>query len=228
MRLEGKSYGQIQVALSGISKSTLSLWLKDLVMSDDARKKIEIRTREKSLAGLIKRNINQTFLANKRKDDARKSARAEIKNLLAHDIFLIGITLYWAEGYKRPTFKNGRELPSHPISLTNADPLLVQMFLRFIREICKVPEEKITADLRIFKHINENEAVMYWSKETRIPPVRFAKVHIFVSQSSKGKKPFNRLPFGVIQIRINDTHLFHKIMGWIEGLKQFSSILLPQ
>ena len=102
------------------------------------------------------------------------------------------------------------------------------MFLRFIREICKVPEEKITADLRIFKHINENEAVMYWSKETGIPPARFGKVHIFVSQSSKGKKPFNRLPFGVIQIRINDTHLFHKIMGWIEGLKQFSSVLLPQ
>ena len=36
-----------------------------------------------------------------------------------------------------------------------------------------------------------------------------------------GKRPFNRLPFGVIQVRISNTNLFHKIMGWIEGVRSF-------
>ena len=98
MRLQGKSYGQIQALLSGVSKSTLSLWLSNLVMSDTARKKIAIRTRERSLAGLLKRNKNQTYLANKRKEETRETAKAEIENFSNKDLFLIGIALYWAEG----------------------------------------------------------------------------------------------------------------------------------
>ena len=219
LRLEGKSYSQIQALVPGISKSTLSLWLQNIVMSDAAREKIATRTKERSLAGLLKRNKNQTYLANKRKDEARKTAKAEIKSLSDNNLFLIGLALYWAEGYKRPKVKNGRELPSHPISLTNSDPALVRMFLVFLRKICKVPEEKITADLRIFQYLNKNEVVKFWVKETGIPETRFGKTYLGISRSSMGKRPFNRLPFGVIQIRINDTNLFHKIMGWIEGIK---------
>jgi hypothetical protein len=226
LRLQGKSYAEIQKVVSGISKSTLSLWLKDLVISDVAKRRIAMLSREKSLAGLIRRNKQQTVLAVKRRDDTLRSAQAEIRELSKDSLFFVGIALYWAEGYKRIRMVNGRAVTGHAISLTNADPLLVQMFLRFIREICKVPEEKINTDLRIFKHIDETEAVRYWSGITNIPSDRFGKVHIFVSASSKGKRPFNRLPFGVIQIRINDTQLFYKIMGWIEGLKQFS--LMPR
>ncbi len=224
LRLEGLSYGQIQKLLLGISKSTLSLWLKEVPLSDEARKKIAVRSREKSLAGFIKRNKEQTALAIKRRDDILELAQSEIREVSRENLFIVGIALYWAEGYKRVRKVKGREITAHSISLTNSDPLLVQMFLRFIREICNVPEEKITADLRIFKHIQEDEAISYWSKITKIPKSRFGKVHIFVSLSSKGKRPFNRLPFGVIQIRINNTQLFYKIMGWIEGLKQFAPL----
>jgi hypothetical protein len=222
LRLEGQSYGQIQRVLPGISKSTLSLWLKNVEITKEAQAKIATRSREKSLEGLLKKNKNQTFLAIQRREAIMRESQKEIKELSVNSLFLVGLALYWAEGYKRIRKVNGREITSHPISLTNADPVLVQMFLRFIREICKVPEEKIHADLRIFKHMDEGVAVDYWEQVTKIPPTRFGKVHIFISQSSRGKRPFNRLPFGVIQIRINDTQLFHKIMGWIEGLKQFS------
>ena len=148
-----------------------------------------------------------------------RSARSEIKDISPRDLLLIGATLYWAEGHKRPIMKNGRELTSHSISLTNSDPKLVKVFLEFAIKICKVPIDKITANVRIFEHLNEENVLSYWARETNIPRKNFTKTYVGTSRSSMGKKPFNRLPYGVIQIRINNTSLFHRVMGWISGLK---------
>ena len=135
---------------------------------------------------------------------------------------MAGVSLYWAEGYKRPVIRNGRELTHHVVSLTNSDPQLINLFLRFLREICNMPEEKIYANLRIFEHQNEINLLNYWSGLTKIPKQRFDKVYKGISKSSLGKKPFNSLPHGTIQIRVGDTKLFHRIIGWIDGMKKFS------
>ncbi len=221
LRLSGKSYSEIQKVLKRVSKSTLSEWLKDIILSDLAKNKILKRSKEKSFQGLLKRNKNQTTLAIKRRDKIRKLATLEIKDISSKDLFFIGLALYWAEGYKQPIRKNGREVTYHPISLTNSDPNLIKIFLRFLREFCKVPEEKIKIGLRIFKHLNEKEVISFWTKITGIPEKNFQKTYLGISKSSMGKRPYNRLPYGIIQIRINDTNLFHKIMGWIEGIKNF-------
>jgi len=95
---------------------------------------------------------------------------------------------------------------------------MVKLFLRFLREVCEVPEETISADIRIYEHQNEAHLLDFWSKTTDISYSRFKKFYYGVSISSQRKKAFNTLPYGTIQIRVNNTPLFHKIMGWIEGL----------
>lgn len=219
LRLSGKSYGEINKTL-GIPKSTQAGWFSNLILSDEAKNKIESRARKKSLAGLIRRNKNQTVLAVARATEIRKQAIKEIKRVSRNDLLILGTTLYWAEGYKRPIFLNGRELTHHRVSLTNADSSLVKAFLRFLKEYCLVPEEKIKAGLRIFPHQDEKTLLNYWQKETGILPGNFTKVLRVVSKSSLGKRPFNQLPYGVIQISVADTKLFHKIMGYIEGIKK--------
>ncbi|MBI3305053.1 hypothetical protein HYZ80_01860 [Candidatus Parcubacteria bacterium] len=136
------------------------------------------------------------------------------------DLRFMGCALYWAEGYKRLKTKNGRELTHHPVNLTNSDPALIQAFLRFLREICRVPEEKIRADIRIYEHHNETNLLNFWMRVTKIPRKNFGRAYYGVSKSSIGKRPYNRLPYGTIQVRVNDTQLFHRIMGWIEGVKR--------
>lgn len=115
--------------------------------------------------------------------------------------------------------KKHREVTYHPISLTNADPILINVFLAFVKKICNVPIEKIKANLRIFKHLNSEKVLKYWIKTTGIPRENFNKTYLGISKSSMGKRPFNRLPYGVLQIRISDTKLFHRIIGWIAGIK---------
>jgi alkanesulfonate monooxygenase SsuD/methylene tetrahydromethanopterin reductase-like flavin-dependent oxidoreductase (luciferase family) len=93
-----------------------------------------------------------------------------------------------------------------------------EIFLRFLREICMVPDSKISANIRIFEHQNANQLLQFWQKTTKIPLSKFHKFYYGVSKSSLGKRPFNILPYGTIQIVVGDTKLYHKIMGWIKGL----------
>ena len=148
-----------------------------------------------------------------------KSARLEIGKFSKRDLLTLGISLYWAEGYKRPIVKNGREATYHPISLTNSDPRLLKAFIEFLTKVCNVPLEAIKTNVRIFQHLNEKEVLSYWNKTLGVLPENFTKTYVGISRSSMGKRPYNRLPYGVVQIRVSNTPLFHRIMGWIEGLK---------
>ena len=218
-RLQGKSYNEI-TKLLGVPKSTLSGWFYNLQLSDQANKRLSLRVHEGSLKGLLKKNRQQTLTAQKNAKDIRKGAFLEIGKLSKKELIVLGASLYWGEGYKRPIIKNGKAKSYHPVSLSNSDPKLVVIFLKFLREVCEVKEEKIRAGLRIYQHQNADQLLQFWSKLTKLPKEQFEKFYYGVSKSSLGKRPFNILPYGTIQIRVNSTDLYHKIMGWIEGLSK--------
>ena len=219
LRLSGKSYTEISRTLK-VPKSTLSNWLTGTELSETAKNRIKNRIYAGTLKGLIKRNKRQTHLAVQRARKIRTEASREITSPNSKELKLIGIALYWAEGYKRPVVRNGKERTNHPVSLINSDPKIISLFLKFLREICEVPEKKITANIRSYEHLKEETIIKFWQEDTKLPKDNFDKIYYGISKSSKGKKPFNRLPYGTISIRINDTNLFHKIMGWIEGLSK--------
>ena len=219
LRLNGLSYSEINRVL-GVPKSTLSGWFSNLVISKERRERIEKRTRKKSILALIKHNKEQAKLAIKRASDIRKQAGEELVMLVKNDLLILGSALYWAEGYKRPIIRNNREVTHHVVSMTNSDPFLIKVFLKFLRDYCQVPEEKIKASIRIYEHQNESLLLNYWQKETQIPMQNFKKTYYGVSKSSLGRRPFNRLLYGTIQVVVADTRLFHRIMGYIEKMKK--------
>ena len=221
LRLEGKSYNEISTQL-GISKSTLSGWFTGLVLSNKAQGRIKNRVAEGTLRGLIKRNKNQTHLARERMRIQRNTAREEMVSASPHDLRLIGTALYWAEGYKRAVQVKGKEKTYHPVALSNSDPVLAKVFVHFLREICNVADKDIRIEVRLYEHMNKEKVIEYWMKTLTLARSNFGNVYFGISRASQGKRPFNRLPYGTIQVRVNNTNLFHRIMGWIEGLqKQF-------
>ncbi len=219
LRLQGKSYSEINKLL-GVSKATLSDWFANVELSEKAQERIQQRTIERINSGVVKRNRALTDLAQRRSKDLRQKAKKEIRKLSKREILLIGAALYWAEGYKRPLMRNGKIRTSHAVSLTNSDPQLVKLFLAFLRGACQVPEEKITANIRITEHQNGNYLLHFWSTITGIPYDKLKKFQYNTSAPGRSKKAFNILPYGTIQVRVNDTKLYHKIMGWIEGLSR--------
>lgn len=220
LRMRGLSFSEIQKKLGRISKSTLSIWLSGVILPKTAQMRLSKRIKHGSMIGLLRASKNQTKRAwdNKRAIEKKESSR--IKNITKENLFFLGIALYWAEGYKRPIVRNGRECTYHSVSLTNSDPILIRTFLDFLEKICGVSRNKVKVGLRIFEHMNEDEALRFWIQKTGIPRKNFGKTYRGISKSSMGKRPFNRLPHGVIQVNIANTNLFHRIMGWISGLKQ--------
>lgn len=219
LRLNGKSYNEISIQL-GIPKSTLSGWFTGLVLSTKAQERIKKRVAEATLKGLVRRNKNQTHLAINRMRECREDGCKEIGRISAEQLRLIGATLYWAEGYKRLKEVGGKMRTHHPIALSNSDPALAKVFMRFLRETCQVPDRAIRIDVRLYTHMNKEAVIQFWMQTLRLTKDNFKNVYFGISKSSQGKRPFNRLPYGTIQIRVNNTALFHKIMGWIEGIQK--------
>ncbi len=215
--MAGRSYNEITRLLK-IPKSTLSGWFTDLKLPEKATKRLSDRVHAASLLGLVARNKNQTTIAQSRSKEMHDRGEKLIKNISKRDLLVIGTVLYWAAGYKRPVVINGKVRTSHRVSLTNSDPNLISIFLKFLREICKIPNEKITIWVRYFEHQDQVYLLDFWKKRCNIPYSNFRKTLQTVSISSQRKKSYNSLPFGVAQISVNSTNLYHKIMGLIAGI----------
>lgn len=217
LRLAGYSYNEIYATLN-VPKSTLSGWFKHVVLSDTARIRLESRINLGS-ATLIKRNKMQTHKAEQRAREIRASAKTKIPVLGKRDLLIIGTVLYWAEGYKRLKIRDGKERMSHTVSFVNSDPAMIKAFLRFLREVLSTPLDAIHLTMRLYPHINEENARTYWMNITKLPSSCFQKTTNMVSIASKGKRPFNRLPYGTLQVAVYDTAKFHHLLGLIEGVQ---------
>lgn len=214
LRKKGFSYNEISKKLL-VPKSTLSYWLSDIEISKTAKERIANRVFAGSIKGLIERNRNQTVLAIERANKVRESAMKEVEGLMENRLFLVGVSLYWAEGYKKGAHRSKWKA----VDFANSDPELVKIMMNFFRKVCRVADEKIKVQLIAHKNIDMEEAIGYWSRLTKLSKSQFMKTCCAVSSASKCKRNKNSLTHGTVHIRINDVKLFFRIIGWIDGLK---------
>ncbi len=216
LRKKGKSYTQIGKILK-IPKSTLSYWLCDIELSKDAQAILDKRSYKKSTQALIKRNKEQTVLAEKRAIEIRNNAKKEFGTLVKRKLFLSGVNLYWAEGYKKGAY--GSKWKS--VDFANSDPEMILLMMKFFLRECRIPIEKIKAQLIAHENVNIESSVKYWSKLTGIAELNFIKTTLPVARKSFNKRKNNSLTHGTLHIRINDVRFFYRVIGWIDGLKEF-------
>lgn len=213
LRLTGKSYSEISKELK-IPKSTLSFWLKNVIIDSVSRKKLQARAYEAGLKALLLRNKQQTIEAKQRARSISVLASEEIKNLASNELKLIGCALYLGEGGKT----------GNRVDFTNSNGNIIKIMVKFFREVCKVKTEKFRVQLALHEEKNIKSAQKYWSDITGIPINQFIKTSLSISKRSK-KRRGNLLPFGTIQVRIFDVKLFHTIQGWIQGIfREFDNV----
>lgn len=219
LRIKGKSYNEIKKEIK-VSKSTLSLWLRDVLISDKARDRLNERMREKGAKMLIKMNKLQTKNAEKRAKVSCETGKQKVHILGQNELLIIGAVLYWAEGHKRLRVRDGKERMGHKISFVNSDPEMIRTFVRFLRECLNIPSDRIRLSMRLYAHINELAAKRFWLQASGLPESRFYKTTYLVSGASKKIRPHNRLPWGTLQVEVCNTSKFHYLLGLIEGVKE--------
>ncbi|MBD3248316.1 hypothetical protein GF382_03435 [Candidatus Falkowbacteria bacterium] len=200
LRKRGASYSEILKKVN-VSKSTLSLWLRDIELTNKQKEDLVGRRKsrhEGAKANRLRRiDLTKKIIA---------SAKEESLKLKGNSLFLLGVMLYWAEGTKR-----GEEM----VVFSNSDPNMILLMMKWFREICKVKEEKFRIQVHIHSLHKKSEIIKYWSNITKIKSGQFHKL-IIKKTSLKHRK--NKLYQGTCCIRIYDKNLFRRIMGWKVGI----------
>jgi hypothetical protein len=209
LREKGLSINQI-VKETGFSKASVSLWVRDIFLTKEQRKGLSEKGR--SLESIERRRAARIFNEDKKRKFITNEAKRDFKKVTLNDLKLIGIILYLGEGSKN---KRGT------VAVTNSDPSVIKIMMRFFREICKVPESKFRGYIHTFQYADVKKTEKYWSQITGIPSKQFYKTYIKPSSVSKQKR--KTLPFGTFDLSVNNTKLFLTIMGWIERIKELTT-----
>lgn len=204
LRQKGVAYSDIRTRLK-ISKSTISLWCRDIKLSKEQRKSLYTSPRKLraqrlgSAAMKLKRNKEITIVKN--------LARYEIPTISLETLKIIGAVIYWAEGAK-----------SQSASLTNSDPRIIKLILIWLKQIFGIIPDQLKAHLHIHYGNDEKKIKKYWSQLTGIPLKNFYKC--FIKPKGTGHRT-NILPNGIIKIRVSGIgteNLRHRIMAWYEKI----------
>ncbi len=196
LRKKEMSYSQIKKTL-GVSKSTLSGWLREYPLS---KKRIsELRDKNEQRIEKFRETMRR-----KRKERQREIYKIQKKNILPlsnREIFLAGLTLYWGEGTKAQ--KNS-------LIVSNSDPSVIRFFIYWLTKTLSVPKSKIKIYLHLYKDMNINKELEYWSDALAIPKEQFNRPYIKKTSLSRvnHKGGFGH---GTCQAKIGDTLLTEKI-----------------
>jgi hypothetical protein len=205
LRKQGKSINQI-VAEAGLSKASVSVWVRDIVLTKSQKSKITERGR--SVESVEKRRLSRLSNEYKKTRAVIDIAKLDITSISIKELKIIGAMIYLGEGGKT----HGKAC------VANSDPLVIKMMMKFFREVCHVPEKKFYGHIHTFDNADVEKTEKYWSQITKIPRKQFYKTYIKQSTASLHKR--KTLPYGTCDIGVCDTKLFLTIMGWIEKIKE--------
>lgn len=194
------SYGQIKRIL-GVSKSTLSYWLRDYPLSEKRMKALQKVRADRSEFAIERFRATMRHKKEKRREELYKNQKRNILPLNKGEIFLAGLMLYWGEGTK------GR---MDALAIANSDPTVIKFFIYWLTNILSVPRNKIKIQLHLYSDMNIDGEIKYWSDILKISKKQFNRPYI-KKTSSKRINHKGGFGHGTCQARIGDTLLAEKI-----------------
>lgn len=205
LRKSGKSYSQIK-QLVGVSKSTLSYWLKNMPLSDDRVKMLRDWN-----ANRIEKFRNT--MRQKREDRLSKTYSEEkikILPLSERELFLAGLFLYWGEGGKTAEAR---------LTISNTNPAIIKFFIRWLG-LFKVPKSKLRIYLHLYKDMHIKKEMIFWAKILDIPLQQFQKPYIKNSALS-GLTYKNGFNHGTCNAIIGDARLSERVLMGIKAISDY-------
>ena len=162
LRKQGYSIAELQRKFK-VSKSTASLWCRDVPLNSQAKKILE----DKWTDGQIR---SQATIRRK-SDEKKKSAEIYADAVLGsisddrHTKMLICAMMYRCEGSGRRSF----------LCFTNSNPQLLASFLNLLRSSFDLDEKKFRAHMHLHPYHSEARQLKFWSKTLTIPKTQFMK-----------------------------------------------------
>lgn len=207
LRKQGLSYQEILQTIN-VSKSTISLWCKDIRLTNKQKARLIKNKQFGQKKGSLVAAENKRKARIERTKKIRSIAKKDVGKIINRDKFIAGIALYSAEGTK----KDGR------VAFSNSDPELIKFMTNWFFEFTKISIKKMRGAIWIHEGLNEKNAKNFWSKSTGIPKNQFHKTYVAKIKNDSKKIRKNIHQYGILTIRFSDSAIHRKIMGWIYAL----------
>lgn len=211
LRRLGLTYSEILRTVH-VAKSTLTLWFHDVGLAEHQKQRItEKRIQGQKNAAASRRNQRV-----KTQNEIWSMAEKEIGRLTRRELWLIGVSLYWAEGSKEKAWR-----PGSGVIFSNSDPKMVRVFLAWAKEFSGISVEKLRFEIYIHEsHRNSAARVKdFWAKEIGLDIYHFQKICFKKNKLGSKRKNVGLLYNGLLRVRIGGSStLVRKLEGWARGI----------
>ena len=210
MRKTGISLGDISKKLA-VTKSTLSFWCKDIVLSEFAIRKIKTKGKVKSMRGLLKYSESKRKERITRNILQKQEGAKLVGELSNRDILMIGLGLYWGEGYK---YENGE------LGFTNSNPYMIRFYFKWLR-LWGVEKDSLIFRLTLneFFRKEEKKVKFFWINFLNIKNEQFSKTTFIKTNLKKASHEDIEKYKGILRVKVRKgTALRNKILGAIEHI----------
>jgi transposase len=208
MRRQGHSYSEIQQVV-GVSTSSLSLWLKDVPLSEEHRIAIEQRKvagRARTIEALRGRRVA-------RREHTSKAAAGQIQELAESELFVAGVVAYWAEGAKSKPWT-----ASQRVMFINSDPGMVRLFLAWL-QLLDIGLERCSFRVSIHESADVQASMAHWASVVGVPASQFSSPALKRHNPRTVRKNVGIDYHGCLTVTVRrSTELGRQIAGWFEGI----------
>ena len=202
-QVEGRSVQEI-ARIVGVSRSSVSLWVRDIEMTPEQHAALFARNPayNRQRVGAEAKIVKYRAIRAQSQEDGRAIARRG-------DAFHVaGCMLYWAEGGKKRNVAH----------LSNSDPEVVRFFVRFVRRYFDVRDDGFRVTCNLFAdHLErQSEIERFWLETLSLSESSLCKSIVNVYSKYSQKKRMNMLPYGTCRVSIYQTHIVQHIYGAIQ------------
>ncbi|MGW8332859.1 hypothetical protein ACWGLE_33765 [Streptomyces sp. NPDC055897] len=206
LRTRGMTYDEIQAEL-GCSKSSISLWVRDLP-------KPEPRYTDEERRALMNEGLARLRAAqDEQRRETKRAARDGIGRLSERELFMVGVGLYWAEGTKDKTYRRTEQL-----QFINSDPDVIKVYLRWL-ELLGVPRERMRFRVSIHESADVAEAERFWAGLAGVDVSTFQRATLKKHNPRTKRKNTTEAYRGCLVVYVaKGAHLYRRMEGAWYGI----------
>ena len=202
LRGEGRTYDEIQAEL-GVSKSSISLWVRDL--PKPPRKARAYTGKERLSVAMARREEERAM--------TKAGARAEMGGLSERDLFVAGVALYWAEGSKDKEYERRER-----VRFINSDPQVIRLYLAWLRFL-GVTQDRLRLRVSIHESADLAVAECYWADVAGVATDFLQRATLKKHNPKTTRRNTGVGCHGCLSVSVlGGADLYRRIEGWWSGM----------
>jgi transposase len=208
LRERGLAYNQIAAEL-GVSKSSVSLWVRDMPRPE--------RLSYEECCRRVAEGVRRYWAAERpvreaQREATRAAAAAEIGTLTRRELLIAGAIAYWCEGTKnKPYLRQDR------VVFMNSDSGLIMFFLRFL-DAAGIDRDRLTYRVQIHESADVAAAEQFWLALTSAAPDQFRRTTLKRHNPKTIRKNVGADYRGCLRVDVRQSSgLYRQIEGWVRA-----------